>query len=58
MDGKRIQNASDVVSFYENKQMEEHATYPNLRKQVFRLFHLVKQKDVNLGMQCGIVRTL
>jgi len=34
MDGKKLQNASDVVSFYGSKQMEEHATYPNVRKQV------------------------
>jgi len=58
MDGKRLQNTSDVVSFYESKQMEEHVAYPNARKQVFRFFHLVKPKDVDLGVQCGIVRTL
>ncbi len=58
MDGKRFQNASDVVSFYESKQIEEHAAYPNARRQVFWFFHLVKPKDVDLGVQCEIVRTL
>jgi hypothetical protein len=38
MDGKRLQNASDVVSFYESKQMEKHDAYPNARRQVFRFF--------------------
>ncbi len=58
MDGKRLQNASDVVSSYDNKQMEEHSTYPNARRQVFWFFHLMKPKDVDLGVQYGIVRTL
>ncbi len=58
MDGKRLRNASDVVSFYESKQMEEHVAYPNARRQVFRFFHSVKSKDVDLRVQCGIVRTL
>ncbi len=58
MDGKRFQNVSDVASFYESKQMEEHAAYPNARRQVFWFFHLVKPKDVDLGVQCEIVRTL
>ncbi len=58
MHGKRLQNTSDVVSFYESKQMEEHAAYLNARRQVFWFFHLVKPKDVDLKVQCGIVRTL
>jgi hypothetical protein len=47
-----------VVSSYDSKQMEEHSTYPNARRQVFWFFHLMKPKDVDLGVQCGIVRTL
>jgi hypothetical protein len=31
MDGKRLQNASDVVSFCESKQMEEHFVYLNAK---------------------------
>jgi len=58
MDGKKLQNTSDVLSFYGSKQMEEHAAYSNARKQVFRFFHLVKPKDVDLRVQCGIVKTL
>jgi hypothetical protein len=46
MDGKRFQNASDVVSFCESKQMEGHVAYPNAKRQVSRFFHLVKPKDV------------
>jgi hypothetical protein len=44
MDGKRFQNASDVVSFCESKQTEEHVA--NAKRQVSRFFHLVKPKDV------------
>ncbi len=47
MDDKIFQNASDVVSFYESKQMEEHVAYPNAKRQVFWFFHLVKPKDVD-----------
>jgi hypothetical protein len=41
-----------------SKQMEKHATYPNVRRQVFWFFHLAKPKDEDLGVQSGIVRTL
>jgi hypothetical protein len=47
MDGKRLQNASDVVSFCESKKMEEHVTYPNARRQVSWFFHLVELEDVD-----------
>jgi hypothetical protein len=60
MDGKRFQNASDVVSFYESKQMVEHVAYPNAKRQVFRFFHLVKPEDVDMSVMwdCkNIVRT-
>ncbi len=47
MDCKRLQNASDVVSFYENKQMEGHVAYSNAKRQVFWFFHLVKLENVD-----------
>jgi hypothetical protein len=47
MDGKIFQNASDVVSLCESKQMEEHVAYPNARRQVSQFFHLVKSEDVD-----------
>ncbi len=60
MDGRRLQNANDVVSFYESKQMEEHVAYLNARRQVSWFFHLVKSEDVNRSVtwNCkNIVRT-
>jgi hypothetical protein len=47
MDCRRFPNASDVVSFYESKQMEEHVACPNAKRQVFWFFHLVKLEDVD-----------
>ncbi len=47
MDANRLQSVVDGVSFCERRQMEEHLAYPNARRQVFRLFHLVKPKDVD-----------
>ncbi len=47
MDGKRLQNVNDVVSFCDSEQMEEHVAYLNAKKHVSRFFHLVKPKDVD-----------
>jgi hypothetical protein len=34
MDSERFQNVANVVAFYEKIQNEEHATYPNTRRDV------------------------
>jgi hypothetical protein len=43
----KLQNASDVVVFYQRCQQEEHVVYPNVRIEVHQYFHLVKLKDVD-----------
>lgn len=47
MDSPRMQNAADVVAFCKKKQTEEHAAYPNVRREVIRFFHLVKTEEVD-----------
>ncbi len=47
MDGQCLQNAANVVAFCERKQSEQHAAYPNVRRDFIRYFHLVKVEDVD-----------
>ncbi len=54
MDGRRLQCAVDVVSFCENKQMEEHPTYPNTKLPTSSIWlNLMMWTEV----QCGITKT-
>ncbi len=46
MDGAKLQNAIDVVSFYEKKK-EKHVAYPNAHRNMSKLFYLVKPKDID-----------
>ncbi len=47
MNGQCLQNAANVVAFYEQKQSEQHVAYPNVKKDVIRYFHLMKLEDVD-----------
>jgi hypothetical protein len=47
MDSEKLQNVAYVVAFCERKKNEEHATYPNTRRDVVCYFHLVKPNDVD-----------
>jgi hypothetical protein len=44
---QHLQNVTDVVAFCEQKQNEQHATYPNAKRDVICYFHLVKPEYVN-----------
>jgi hypothetical protein len=39
--------ATDVVAFLVEKQLEEHAMYPNAKQNVIRFFHLVMLDNVD-----------
>jgi hypothetical protein len=47
MDSEQLQNAADVVTFYEREQNEQHAAYPNAGRDVVCYLDLVKPKDMD-----------
>jgi hypothetical protein len=47
MDGEKLQNATNVVAFYQWKQNQDHVTHLNARRTISKFFHLVKPKDVD-----------
>jgi hypothetical protein len=47
MDSEQLQNAADVVAFYEREQNEQHAAYPNARRDGVCYLHLRKPKDMD-----------
>ncbi len=47
MDGEKLQNATNVVVFYQWKQNQDHVAHPNARRTISNFFHLVKHEDVN-----------
>jgi len=47
MDGEKLQNATNVVAFYQWKQNQDHVTHLNVRRTISKFFHLVKPKDVD-----------
>jgi hypothetical protein len=38
LDGAKLKNVVDVVSFCEKKKQEEHDAYPNVRKKMSKFF--------------------
>jgi hypothetical protein len=47
MDSEQLQNAADVVAFYEREQNEHHAAYPNAWRDGVCYHDLVKLTDVD-----------
>jgi len=47
MDSEQLQNATDVVTFFEREQNEQHVAYPNAWRDVVCYLDLVKPKDVD-----------
>jgi hypothetical protein len=45
--GRKIQNAVEVLAFLKFEANKYHVMYPNVRQQVHKFFHEVKVGDVN-----------
>jgi hypothetical protein len=47
MDGEKLQNVANVVTFCQRKHNQDHVAYLNARRTVSRFFHSMKREDVD-----------